>query len=48
MLKALQLFVQQGIEAKRASDKAEVLYTHKVRVSLHRGTKCRYINFLFL
>lgn len=28
MLKALQLFVQQGIEAKKASDRADA--THKV------------------
>ena len=30
MMKALQVFVQQGIEAKRASEKADVQTTHKV------------------
>ena len=32
MLKSLQVFVQQGIEAKIASDKADI--THKVSSSL--------------
>ena len=31
MMKALQVFVQQGIEAKRASEKADVQTTHKVK-----------------
>lgn len=31
MMKALQVFVQQGVEAKRASEKADVHSSHKVR-----------------
>ena len=31
MMKALQVFAQQGIEAKRAGEKADVLTTHKVK-----------------
>ena len=30
MLRALQLFVQQGIEAKKASDRADAPSSHKV------------------
>ena len=37
MMKALQVFVQQGIEAKRASEKADVQTTHKVKALGHRA-----------
>ena len=30
MLKSLQLFVRQGIEARKASERAEALSSHKV------------------